>query len=212
VRTLRDRIRRGELRGRALIDLIAGQPPAHRDAFVEELLGVHGVSGGQTPGDDLVGHHATGVDAILHLARAIRPDDVLVDLGSGAGKVTLLVHLLTGIRTHGIEIQEALVRVAMESAQKLGVGAEVTYERGDARDAVLDGTLFFMYLPFTGSALEKVLGQLELLARARQITVCAHGMDLSRVAWLRVRDDQDFWLTIYESIRSPSSDRDPVQR
>jgi SAM-dependent methyltransferase len=129
----------------------------------------------------------------------VRVDDVVIDLGAGLGKVVLLAHLLTGATTRGIELQPALVERAREAARRLGASARFTH--ADVRDADLDdGTVFFLYLPFTGPALTRVLQRLHAIAKRRAIVVCSLGLDLDREAsWLVRRPIDSFWLALYDS-------------
>src|SRR5581483_11028445 len=62
-------------------------------------------------------------------------------------------------RARGIEIQEPLVRIARERASALKL--DVTFEHANVLDADLDGTVFFLYAPFNGDTLERVMGRLE---------------------------------------------------
>src|SRR5690606_8750390 len=115
-------------------------------------------------------------------------DDIFVDLGSGLGQVPILLHLLTGIPAHGVEIEAGYVRFARASAEQLGLSA-VTFEQADARDAdMAGGTIFYLYTPFRGAILRAVLDRLALQAQSRPITVCAYGpcaTDVERETWLR---------------------------
>ena len=151
----------------------------------------------------MIGYHAAGVAPIVRalLEVPVTAGDVLVDLGSGLGKVVLLARMLTGATARGVEVRPALVDGARAAAARLGVDARFTC--ADAREADLDdGTVFFLYAPFTGPVLASVLSRLEAVARARPIDVCALGLDLERLAsWLVPRTIDAFWLTIYDSAR-----------
>jgi SAM-dependent methyltransferase len=187
-----------------------GALPEHaRDQAVEELLEL-GAASSAPPGEHLVGHHASGVDAILRMLREapVREGDVLVDLGSGLGKVVLLASLLTGARARGVEIQPELARRSRAAAERLraagALRAEIDIVTGDVRDAPLDdGTVFYLYTPFTGPVLAAVLARLRAVAARRapeRIVVCALGLDLDRAGpWLVPRPTDAFWLTIYDS-------------
>lgn len=101
--------------------------------------------------------------------------DCFYDLGSGLGRVPILVSLLTDTYAVGIEYEPTYVHYSRCTAQKLGLG-DVEFRNEDARDADLsDGTIFFMYTPFTGSILRKVLNSLRDLAQERHITLCTYG-------------------------------------
>jgi SAM-dependent methyltransferase len=142
-------------------------------------------------------------------------DDVVVDLGAGLGKVVLLARLLTGATAHGIELQPSLVHRAREAAARQAL--DVLFSEGDARQADLDdGTVFFLYLPFTGPVLNEVMDRLRTLATRRAIVVCSLGFDIDREApWLCRRPLDSFWLTIYDSVTPdvsprPRRDRSPL--
>ena len=92
----------------------------------------------------------------------------------------------------GIEVQRSLV----ERAPPL---EGVEFVVADVRDAPLDdGTVFFLYNPFTGSALREVLERLHAVARRHAIVVCALGMNVER-DWLRPRPLEHFWLQVLDS-------------
>jgi len=186
-----------------MLGWLASLPPSERDAAVEDRLGIGGPAPPDSPpGDHIVGYHASGVAPVVRmlLEVPVAADDVLVDLGSGLGKVALLSHVLTGATARGIELQPALVERARQAASRNGV--DVTFTCGDVREAPLDdGTVFFLYLPFTGPVLADVLGRLRTVASRRTIVVCSLGVEVDREApWLARRTIDSFWLTIYDSV------------
>jgi SAM-dependent methyltransferase len=197
---LREEVRRGPLRGAALAARLEDLPAAERDAWVERLLGIDAVP--DTGHGELIGHHASGVGALLQLLRdvPVRHTDVFVDVGSGLGKATLLAHLLTGATAVGLEHAPALVHAARQRARDLGLTG-VTYVHGDAREAVPVGSVYYLYLPFTGAALEAAMARLEEATREREVVVCTLGLDLARWPWLRARESADFWTCIYDRVR-----------
>jgi SAM-dependent methyltransferase len=183
-----------------LLSWLASLPPGARDAAIEQRLGIGESAPAIPPGEHLIGYHASGVAAIVRAFAEVPlvEDDVLVDLGSGLGKVVLLAALLTGATARGIELQPELVDRARACAARLGV--DVRFSAGDVRDAHLDdGTVFFLYLPFTGPALSAVLDRLRAVAERKAIVVCALGVDLDHARWLARRDVDAFWLSIYDS-------------
>jgi hypothetical protein len=187
------------MRGEELLAWIESLPSEARDAMVEERLGlsIDAVSSA-SPGDHLVGHYASGVDAIVRAVREapIGRDDVFVDLGAGLGKVVLLVHLLTGARARGIEIQPELVESARESAARLG--ADVTFDVGDVREAdISDASVLYLYSPFDGLVLAEIAARMK-----PPVTVCALAVELDRHApWLERQRTDSFWLTIYRGVK-----------
>jgi len=155
---------------------------------------------------DAVPYLPCGVDEILAVLREvpIYAADELVDLGAGLGRVAILVHLLSGARAHGVELQAPLVQSARACCAALGLD-DVTFTHGDVAETELDGSVFFLYTPFTGATLTRALARLEEVARRRPIVICAIGFELPRLAWLpqRVRDGEARSaipaLTLYDS-------------
>jgi SAM-dependent methyltransferase len=191
------------MRAPEIIAWLASLPARERDAAIEEHLGIASpLPSSVPPGEHLIGYHASGVAAIVRaiVEVPVAADDVVVDLGAGLGKVVLLAHLLTGARARGIELQPALVARARAAASHLGV--DVAFELGDARTAdVDDGTVFFLYAPFTGPVLSRVVERLRAVADRHAIVVCALAVELNRDArWLVPRPIDSFWLSIYDSV------------
>jgi hypothetical protein len=124
----------------------------------------------------MIGYQATPARFILDLIERLPlgPDDVFFDLGSGLGRVALLVGLLTPARVRGIEYV-------------------------DAREAdVADGTVFFMYTPFRGALLQEVLDRLKDKAHRRPMTLVTYGPCTAEVAeldWLALSgsEEPDDW-------------------
>ncbi len=151
----------------------------------------------------------TPARAVLELADRAPMDQtsVFYDLGSGLGQVSILVHLLTGVRTRGVEYQPAFCQYAQRSAERFALSG-VEFINADARDlAYEDGTIFYLFTPFTGSILTDVLERLRWQAKRRRIAVCSFGPSTVRVAqqeWLESIDVVDdiehvFKLAIFES-------------
>lgn len=200
-RTARAEIESGTLRGAALLELLLSIPVSDRDVFVDEAIGL------EDPPPDVpdlprgaVPYLPCGVEEILAMVREVpvSPEDVLVDLGSGVGRVVILAHLLTGVTGQGIELQALLVRIAVDRVAALGLKG-VSFERADVAATVLDGSIFFLYAPFNGELLTAVLRRLEAVAVRRPIVVCTVGLELGQVTWLRARKTASVELTIYDS-------------
>src|SRR6187402_34770 len=173
-------------RGAALVEWLAARPAAERDRAVEELFGIAGVPQTGIPGPELIGYVPSGIAPIVRavLDVPITANDTLVVLGAGVGKVLIAVHLLTGARVRGVEIQPALVERSREAALPVDIVV------GDARTAdIADATVVYLYAPFTGRVLAEVAARLETKC------VCTLGVDLpGRVA----RPSSHFWLSIYD--------------
>jgi hypothetical protein len=169
------------------------------DVFVDGLLSMRGepqetralVSG-------MIGYQATPARFVLAMLEQahLGADDVFYDLGSGLGRVALLAGLLTTAQIKGIEFEPAYCAYAQQRACSFGL-TRVSFINVDARQAdYTDGTVFFMYTPFTGRMLEEVLERLRAEARTRPITVATYGPCTSHVAqqsWLQATGDPAFY-------------------
>lgn len=139
--------------------------------------------------DEMVALQPTPGRIIMEMIRVLplTEADRFYDLGSGLGRVPILVSLLTGVRAVGIEVEPTYVDYARGSAEKLGL-AGIEFRSMDVRDADFrDGTVFFLYTPFTGSILRGVLDRLREVSRDRRITVCSYGpctTIMQRESWL----------------------------
>ncbi|KRE92521.1 hypothetical protein ASG87_01005 [Frateuria sp. Soil773] len=118
---------------------------------------------------------------------ALGEGDVLVDLGAGLGVVPLLVAACTGARGVGIEYEAAYVDGARRCVEALGL-TRAMFVQQDARVADLsEGTVFYLYTPFTGTILRSVLDALRRQAERRAIRVCSYGPCtpvIAREPWL----------------------------
>jgi hypothetical protein len=142
---------------------------------------------------EMVFFQATPVRRILELIDRARVSsaDVLVDLGSGIGRVPMLVALLTGARAIGIEREPIFCAYARDRAEALGIPG-VEMRNADAREADFAvGSVFFMYHPFTGAILEAVLKRLREQTAGRVIRLCTLGRCTFTVA-------QEEWLVAGE--------------
>lgn len=76
------------------------------------------------------------VDAMLALA-GVRPDDDVLDLGSGDGRVLIAAARVYGARGIGVDIDPAKVREAVANARRAGVADKVSFRRQDLFDTPL---------------------------------------------------------------------------
>ncbi|OUJ71397.1 hypothetical protein [Hymenobacter crusticola] len=117
--------------------------------------------------------------------------DVLYDLGSGLGHVPILVNLLSGAATKGVEVEPAYCAYASACAAELNL-PRVTFIQADARTAdYSDGTVFFLYTPFAGRMLQQVLDRLRAEAQGRSIRLFTYGpctLHLAQQDWLQCVD------------------------
>jgi len=190
----------GDLRGAALQAELSAVPVLAREGWVDALLALPEPPPDSALPRGCVPYLPAAIDDILvALSEApVTAADEFVDIGSGLGRVVLLAHLLTRAKAHGIEIQRDLVRCARTATAELGL-SRVTFERGDASEAQLEGSVFFLYSPLTGEALRRVLFALRHRAGERRIVVCAVGLRLDQEAWLERRASSSAAVTFYES-------------
>ena len=86
------------------------------------------------------------VEEILRLAGVV-PGDVLVDLGSGDGRIVITAAKNFGARGFGVDLDEKLVALANENARAAGVGERVSfYQRDIFATDVHEATVVTMYL------------------------------------------------------------------
>jgi SAM-dependent methyltransferase len=181
-------------------------PAIARDAWVDRVLGLEGLpeDGPELP-NGCVPYLPCSVDALIQVVDhvPVRTSDVFVDVGSGVGRAGALVHLLTGASVIGIEIQSQLVRSGRDLASRLS-GSGISYLEGDATHVakhITIGTVFFLYCPFSGDRLGRLLADLESIAQTRQIRICSVDLPLPPYPWLalehRLSNAQD--VAIYRS-------------
>jgi len=179
-------------------------PPAARDAWLDLVLDL-----GELPDDgpDLprgcVPYLPCPVDALLRMTEQARvgASDVFVDVGSGVGRAAALVHLLTGAAAVGIEIQSGLAVAARGLAGRLAE-ARVATVHGDAvrlAGYIAIGSVFFFYCPFGGARLERVLDDLESIARTRVLRVACVDLPLPPRPWLAPQAPLAADLAVYRS-------------
>lgn len=180
---------------RALVDAAAGPtairsalaavPAADRDLCIDRLFDLEElpVDGPALP-RGCVPYIPCGIDHLLRIAEHVQPSDVFVDVGAGVGRALVLMHLITGARGVGIEIQPAMVREARALIARFGIGASIV--EGDAAElvAATEGSVYFLYCPFGGARLDKVLDDLEQVARTRPILICCVDLPLPPRGWL----------------------------
>jgi hypothetical protein len=139
---------------------------------------------------EMVEFYKTPANVVVELVERVGfgPGDVFVDLGAGLGQVVMLVHLLTGVRALGIEIEPAYCAYARRCANRLGL-AGVSFVAADARVADLSaGTVFFLFTPFKGIMFSEVMERVRAVASSRAIRVVGYGpcsAEIARLGWLR---------------------------
>ncbi|HUQ07910.1 MAG TPA: hypothetical protein VM261_35690 [Kofleriaceae bacterium] len=186
-------------------DELLSHSPGARDAWVDRRFGIE-----ELPDDGpslpplCVPYLPSPVDVILRMIEQadVRESDVFVDIGMGAGRTGALVQLLTGATVVGIEVQPELAQASRELAERLGIAERMSCVVGDASVAVgqiADGSVYYLYCPFGGERLERVLAELEVAAATRPIRVCCLDLPLPPLAWLTLVGAADRDLTVYGS-------------
>ena len=138
---------------------------------------------------EMVFYQPTPARVVLELVdrAGLEPHDVFYDIGAGLGQVAILVHLLTGVRSKGVEFEPAYCDYARGCAKKLDL-SQVEFVNADAREAdYSDGTAFFLYTPCEGRMLEQVLERLGEESKKREIRLYTYGPCTQQVAlhsWL----------------------------
>jgi hypothetical protein len=77
----------------------------------------------------------------------VGPEDFLIDLGSGDGRIVLTAAKVFGARGFGVEIKDDLVRRSNEAAQKEGLAGRVRFMKQDLfKTDMSQATVITMYL------------------------------------------------------------------
>ncbi len=86
------------------------------------------------------------VERMLALAQ-VKPDDFVIDLGSGDGRVVIAAAKQFGARGVGIELHARLVELARDNARAAGVSDRAQFVQGDVLEADLSrATVVTVYL------------------------------------------------------------------
>lgn len=189
---------------------LAQVPAGQRDAWFDAVCGIEGV-----PDDDArlprgcVPYLPCAVATLLDMIdlAEVREADVFVDIGAGIGRAAAFTHLLTGAACIGVEIQPQLARAARRLTERLDL-SRVRVLEGDAAeltDHIASGTVFFLYCPFGGQRLGRVLDALEPIARTRPIRVCCVDLPLPSCRWLAQLPTRSPELTVYRSTLAPAT-------
>jgi hypothetical protein len=167
----------------------------HLDTFVDGVLRVALMPRSQRqPDPEMVLYQPTPARIVLDLIGRLRPGphDIFYDLGSGLGRVTILTALLSTARSRGVEYEPAYVEYALRRSKELGLD-RVEFINADARDVnYADGTVFFLYTPFKGMILQRVLERLRYEAGRRRIRVCTYGpgtLEVMEQGWIASPDE-----------------------
>lgn len=155
---------------------------------------------------EMVFYQKTPARIVFEMAAKLQvnQDDIFFDLGSGLGQVPILMNLIAGVKTLGIEYEPAYCTYAQTCASQLSL-SNVKFINQDARSAdYSDGVIFFMYTPFGGNILKEVLEMLEKESLQRTIRVFTYGpcsTPVAQVDWLTcLNGSADNFYELYEFI------------
>jgi hypothetical protein len=155
----------------------------------------------------MIRYEATPARIVLEMIDTIRfiSEDVFIDIGSGFGLVVMLVNLLTGVKSIGIEYDPVYAQYAQKRATNLGL-ENVSFTNTDARDADLNiGNIFYLFTPFVNEIFDSVLERLRYTSLRKPIYICSYGTityDLVTLPWLQIIDpamEHDFRLAVFTS-------------
>jgi hypothetical protein len=197
---LRAQIASRQFERASLFRELAAVPIELRDHWLEEVLGIAypPLVARRLP-RDLVTYSPTGVAEVSFMLEQgdLVPGRVLVDLGSGLGKVVLLAALLAGVQAIGIELDAELVAGARAAASALQLQG-TSFICGDLREVPLpEADVYYMFIPLARSS--EILRRLEPLAQKRQIVLFSQELDLAQAPWLRRTGRGSYWLERFES-------------
>ena len=159
------------------------------------------------PSPEMVFYQPTPTRHIVRFVElsALTAEDVLFDVGSGLGHVSMLASILAGARCVGVELDADSVASARECASSLGL-SRVNFLEGDAREADFSaGTVFYLYTPFSGTILAAVLARLLRESETRAIRLGTLGpctLAVAREPWLTATTVPDLeQITMFQSRR-----------
>lgn len=187
--------------------------PCHgRDAWLDQVFDVDSLAedGAELP-RGCAPYIPCSVDLLLRMVDSaqVGSRDVFVDIGSGVGRATALIHCLTGAGSIGIEIQPNLVESSRALARNLNKSRIATI-KGDAVDLVTFvqiGTVYFLYCPFSGDRFERVLEELRKIAMTRPIRICCVDLPAIHRPWLEPISPENGELLIYRSVADDAAHR-----
>ncbi len=134
---------------------------------------------------------------IRHFLHAVQPneDDVIYDLGCGYGRLVLYGAEVTAAEYRGVEAVPERLLVAELARIRLGL-PNAHFIRGDVRDQdYRDGTIFFLFNPFTDEVLDQIIDELRLIGITKPIKVITWGGPINhrfaKQSWLHEIDLPD---------------------
>lgn len=158
---------------------------------------------------EMIHLEVTPLAVVIELADILHPlpADLFYDLGSGLGHALMVYNLLTGLPAVGIEIEPYYCELSAASVSSLHLKG-ISIRNENVLDSTMDdGTIFFLFSPFTGGLLEQVLDKLKQLSERRSITICSYGpltKTLVNHSWMKIMDERmadPFRLAVFHSVK-----------
>jgi len=110
------------------------------------LLGVSMAAGAAEPTVPYVPTPQVVVERMLEIAK-VGPQDYLIDLGSGDGRIVVTAAKQRGARGFGVDLNPVRIEESIENAARAGVSDRVTFQQRNLFETNLsDATVITMYL------------------------------------------------------------------
>ncbi|MEK7877641.1 MAG: class I SAM-dependent methyltransferase, partial [Pseudomonadota bacterium] len=110
------------------------------------VLGVTIAAGAAEPSVPYVPTPQEVVERMLEIAK-VGPQDYLIDLGSGDGRIVVTAAKKLGARGFGVDLNPVRIKESVENAAKAGVSDRVAFQQRDLFQTDLsDATVITMYL------------------------------------------------------------------
>jgi SAM-dependent methyltransferase len=158
------------------------------DVFINNLLSTSTIiEAEKTLEPEMIYYQKTPARIIMELCKKVHRNDVFFDIGSGLGQVVILVNLMSGAQSIGVEFEPSYCQYAKDIVSKFAL-TDIEFINADARAVDYSiGTVFFFYTPFIGKMMQDVLGLLQKLAQKKEIRICTYGHCTIKIA-------QESWL------------------
>ena len=115
-------------------------------------------------------------------------EDIFLDIGSGLGQLVILMQLLTGIKSTGVEFEPSYCEYANVCAAALGLTETRFINENALVTDYSKATIIFLYTPFVGAMMQQVLELLRQESLKRTFRVFTYGSCSDVVAkqgWLQ---------------------------
>lgn len=126
--------------------------------------------------------------ALLH-DLGLRAGDTFVDIGCGQGKIVFLATMLTGAQGMGVEIREDVVAEGTKVARECNF-TRARFAVADVRNAIPDGSVFFLSCPFDNEIHREFLATLKESPSVRAVATFSRSNDYvaQHAPWLTAVD------------------------